>query len=154
LTSSDPAAIVPSSVTVAAGSTTAVFTVTTNYVAYWTGVRLTATYNGISKQADLTVIPSATISLVAVSLNPTTTKGGTTITGTVTLNTAAPTGGMPVEMWTSGIAAFVPFIVTVPAGSTTGTFTVATTPVSSSLQDTVVAFYNGTVKTAQVTVTP
>jgi hypothetical protein len=154
LTSSNPAATVPVSVTVAAGSTSAVFTVNTNNVAYWTGVQLTSTYNGVTKTADFTVRPAATVDLVAVSLNQTSVKGGTTLTGTVTLSAAAPPGGMPVELWTTGTCAFVPSIITVPAGSTTGTFSVATIVPSTTLQDTVTAFYNGTVKTVQLTVTP
>jgi hypothetical protein len=130
------------------------FTVTTNYVAYWTGVRLTGAYNGVDKHTDLTVIPSASLSLVSVSVDPTSIKGGTTVMGTVTLSTPAPAGGMPVEMWTTGAAAYVPFIVTVPAGFTTGTFAVQTVPVPSNTSDIVVAFYNGTIQTAPVTVTP
>jgi hypothetical protein len=50
--------------------------------------------------------------------------------------------------------AFVPADITIAAGSTTGTFTVTTNYTTSTLQDTVTAFYNGASKTANVTVTP
>jgi hypothetical protein len=154
LTSSDPAATVPVSVTVTAGNSSAVFSVSTNYVAYWTGVQLTSTYNGVSKTANFTVRPAAIAELTAISLNQTSVKGGTALTGTVTLSAAAPSGGLPVELWTTGTCAFVPSIITVPAGSTTGTFAAATIVPSTTLQDTVTAFYNGTIKTVQLTVTP
>ena len=44
--------------------------------------------------------------------------------------------------------------VTIPAGSKTATFTITTNYTASTLQDTVTAFYNGTSKTAGITVTP
>jgi hypothetical protein len=70
------------------------------------------------------------------------------------MNAEAPAGGIAVEVWTTGAAAYVPLIMTVPAGSTTGTFILTTAVVSSNVQDTVTAFYNGATKTANLTVTP
>jgi hypothetical protein len=72
----------------------------------------------------------------------------------VTLSTAAPAGGIVVALWTTGTVAFVPDEVTIAAGSKTGTFTITTNYTTSTLQDTVTAFYNGASKTASITVTP
>jgi hypothetical protein len=154
LSSNDPSATVPASVTIAAGSTTATFTVMTHSVAYTTPDTITATYNGVSKTASLTVAPLASVALASVSVNPTSVTTGTSLTGTVTLSAAAPAGGIAVELWTTGTVAFVPASVTVAAGSTTATFTVTTNYTTSTLQDTVTAFYNGASMTASVTVTP
>jgi hypothetical protein len=90
--------------------------------------------------------------LSAVSVNPTTVTGGQNATGTVTLTTAAPAGGLSVDLWTTGTAAFVPTNVNIPAGSTTGTFSITTIEAGSNLRDTVTAFYNGASKTANITV--
>ena len=96
--------------------------------------------------------PNAQVTLASVSVNPTSVKGGTSPTGTVTLAAPAPAGGVSVELWTNGTPAFVPVSVSIPAGSTTGTFSVTTT--TTSMQATITAFYNGMSKTATLTVTP
>jgi hypothetical protein len=154
LSSNDASATVPASVTVAAGSTTASFTVTTHSVAYWTSVTIAAGYNGATKTAALTVTPLASVALSSVSVNPASVTTGTSTTGTVTLSVAAPAGGIAIELWTTGTVAYVPATMTIAAGSTTGTFTVTTNYTTSTLQDTVTAYYNGATKTATVTVTP
>ena len=60
LSSSAAAAAVPSSVTVAAGATSATFTVTTSAVTASTPSTITASYGGGTKTATLTVTPSGT----------------------------------------------------------------------------------------------
>lgn len=154
LSSNKSSATVPSSVTVAAGSTAASFTITTQSVASTTSVTVTASYNGASKTAALTITPSANVLLSSVSANPTSVKNQTAATGTVTLSAPAPAGGIAVELWTTGTVAFVPAGITVAAGSTTATFTVTTNYTTSTLQDTITAFYNGASKTANITLTP
>lgn len=57
-------------------------------------------------------------------------------------------------MWTNGSPAFVPASVTIPAGATSGSFTVTTNWVTSPQQGTITAFRNGQTKTAAITVTP
>ncbi|MEJ7615400.1 MAG: hypothetical protein WKF30_00165 [Pyrinomonadaceae bacterium] len=60
LTSSNSAiAAVPASVTVAAGATSATFTITTNSVTAATSVSISASYGGITRTAPLTVNPQA-----------------------------------------------------------------------------------------------
>jgi hypothetical protein len=154
LSSSDTSATLPASVAVAAGRTTATFTVTTHSVAATTPVTLTSTYNGVSKTTALTITPLATVALSSVSVTPASVPSETSMTGTVTLSAPAPAGGIVVALWTTGTIAFVPESVTVPAGSTTGTFPVTTNDTSTTQQDTVTAFYNGFSKAASVTVTP
>jgi hypothetical protein len=154
LASNNAAATPPASVTIAAGSTTATFAIATKSVAYTTSVTLTATYTNVSKTAALTVTPAASVALASVSVSPTSVTTGSTSAGTVTLSAAAPTGGIVVELWTTGAIAYVPDSVTIAAGSTSGSFTITTNYTTASTNDTVTAFYNGTSKTASITVTP
>jgi hypothetical protein len=93
-------------------------------------------------------------SLSAVALNPSSVKGGSSSTGTVTLSGPASSGGAVVYLTSSASAATVPASVTVAAGATSATFTVNTTAVTTSTPATISATYAGATKTASVTVTP
>lgn len=64
--SNTSAATVPATVTVAAGATSANFTVTTQTVAASTPVTISATYSGVTKNTTLTVNPQATGDTVAI----------------------------------------------------------------------------------------
>jgi hypothetical protein len=75
-------------------------------------------------------------------------------TGTVTLTSAAPTGGAVVRLESSNVdAARVPSSVTVPAGATTATFTVTTPTVQTRVNVTITASYAGVERIATLTVT-
>lgn len=116
-------ALVPASVTIPAGSPSVSFDITTK-----------ATLNNLSvtiKSARGTNSATATLTLLApivtgLSLNPTTVVGGTSSTATVTLSGPAPTGGIAVFQSANSSSVMVPASVTVPAGSSSTTFTVAT----------------------------
>jgi plastocyanin len=97
------------------------------------------------------VIPPVVSSL---TLNPTTVTGGVqNSTGTVTLNGPAPAGGAQVALSSSNPSvASVPASVTVPAGATTVTFTVVTSVVVLSQDVTITASYNGSSRSATLTV--
>ena len=155
LSSSDTsAATVPSSVTVAAGATSATFTVSTSAVATSTTVTISASYAGITKSASLTVNPAPPPpTLSSLTLNPSTVIGGVqSSTGRVTLSAPAPTGGATVTLSSSSGAAGVPSSVFVPAGASSATFTVNTSIVLVSTSVTISASYNGTTRTATLTV--
>jgi hypothetical protein len=156
LTSNLPgSASVPASVTVAAGATSANFTVTTFPVATTT-VQLSARVVDTILFASLGVSPSAPASptLSSVTVSPTTVVGGISSTGTVTLSAAAPSGGAVVTLSSSNTAvAAVPSSVTVAAGSTSRTFTVTTLTVASSAPVTISGSF-GANRAATLTVTP
>jgi LmbE family N-acetylglucosaminyl deacetylase len=144
-------ASVPGSVTVAANATTATFQVTTNVVASNTPVTISATYNGTTQNANLNVSAAA---LTVVSVSPTSVRGGTPSTGTVTLSGPAGAGGAVILLSSNNpSAATVPATVTVPASSMTATFTVTTVPVLANTTATVSAVYGSTTRTAALTVT-
>src|SRR5713226_2498422 len=153
LSSNNAAASVPANgVTVPVGATSATFTVTTSAVATSTSVTISGSYGGGTQTATLTVIPPV---LSSLTLNPTSVIGGPLgpSTGTVTLNAPAPAGGAQVALSSSNpSAASVPPTVTIPAGTTSATFTVTTNPVIVSTTVTISGSYNGT-KTATLTIT-
>jgi hypothetical protein len=151
LSSNNAAVTVPASVTVAAGATTATFTVTTTAVASTASATISATFNGGTQTATLTVNPPGVSS---VTLNPTSVTGGTSSTGTVTLSSAAPTGGAVVTLSSNNAAATVPASVTVAANATTATFTVTTIAVGSPASATISGTYTGATQTATLTVNP
>jgi hypothetical protein len=150
--SNTSAAGVPTSVTVAPGTTTATFSVTTNGVATSTAVTISATYNG-AQNATLTVNPVNPAALSSVALSPSNPIGGATSTGTVTLTGAAPPSGIVVALTSNNITvATVPANVTVAAGATTATFTISTTPVAANTTASISATYNSVTKSANLTV--
>ena len=93
--------------------------------------------------------------LASVSLNPGTVTGGASSTGTVTLSSPAPTGGLSVNLSSSNASvATVPGSVTVGQNATTADFAVNTTSVASTTSVTVTATYLGTPRMATLTVNP
>jgi LmbE family N-acetylglucosaminyl deacetylase len=152
LTSSNTsAATVPASVTVPSGSLSAIFPVSTGGVGVSTPVTISGSYNG-TQQATLTVNPVAISSL---SLSPTMVAGSTaSSTGTITLNGPAPTGGAVVTLTSSNPSiATVGASTTIPAGTASGTFTVATSAVTTTTSVAISATFNGQ-QSATLLVTP
>ena len=100
-------------------------------------------------RSGATASPPQPAALSSLSLSPTGVTGGNSSTGTVTLTSAAPAGGASVALSSSNTAAAtVPASVTVPAGSTSATFTVSTSSVSSNTSSTISASYGGVSRTA------
>lgn len=159
LSSSNTAvASVPASVTVAAGASSASFSVATSAVGANTSVTLTGTYNGTSRTGTLTVTPvpppPPAASLNSLTLNPSSVTGGGTSQGSVTLTSAAPTGGAVVSLSSNAAAATVPASVTVAAGASSATFTATTASVTASTAATISAVLAGVTRTATLTVNP
>ena len=120
----------------AAGSTGASFSVTAQPVTAAGTATISAAAGGITRTAVLTVSPGAAGgtggAVASVTLSPTTVSSGTNATATVTLDGPAPAGGTAVGVSSNNVAAAtVPPNVTVPAGSTSTTFTVTSHPVAT-----------------------
>lgn len=156
LASDNGAAVVPGSVTVPAGATSATFTITTTAVSSATTANISGTYNGVTPPAAaLNINPPPPVTLSSVSVSPSTVVGGNQSTGTVTLSGPAPTNGITVTLTSSNVSvATVQPQVTVLANSSTATFPVNTVAVSSSTPVTITASYGGASPTAILTVTP
>jgi Putative Ig domain len=161
LTSSNTGAVtVPAILSVPAGATSASSSVATSAVTSTTTLVISATYNGITRTATMTVTapaPPPIVTLDTLSLSPASVEGGSTASATVTLTAPAPSGGAVVAFSSSNTAAVtVPATMTVPAGVNSRvvpTF-VSTSPVTSVTTSVVSATYNGVTRTATMTVTP
>ncbi len=147
---------VQGSVALAANAVSAQFPVSTSQVATMTQVNIDGTYGGGGASATLILMP---FQLVSVSVSPTTVVGGTVVTGTVTLNAPAPSGGVDVALSVSTTAlGNVPTMVTIHEGQVSAQFNVNTIPVGSlppappPLK--VNATYAGVTLTAELTVIP
>jgi hypothetical protein len=93
--------------------------------------------------------------LASLDVNPATIEGGNTSSGTAVLSTSAPEGGAVIALSSSNPAiASVPPSATAPAFSFTASFTIATAAVSATTAVTITASYNGSTRTATLTVTP
>ena len=138
LSSSNPAAAsVPGSVFVPAGAAFVNFSVTVNSVALTTPVFLTGAWNGVAQTSpELWVTGNtgqAAPLLSAFALSSSTVLGGTSLSATVTLTSAAPAGGTVVALSTLNSAMVqVPATVTVPAGATTANVPVSTVAQSAN----------------------
>jgi hypothetical protein len=162
LSSADPTvATVPASVTVPAGASSSTFAVATSSVSASQSVFISGTAGGVTQSAQLTVNPSTpppppppppAPAVSALGLNPSTVTGGAGSTGTVTLSSAAPAGGLVVNLTSNNTAASVPASVTVAAGATTATFSVTTTSVTATQAPVISATGGGATRTATLTV--
>lgn len=121
--SAQPGLSVPATVTVPAGSSSAMFNVGTSGVNETVVRTITGTLDGINAQAQLTVNP---VSDFTLALNPSSVNGGSNSTGTVTLNGQAGPGGRVIQLASNKLFATVPASVNVAAGQNSANFTVAT----------------------------
>lgn len=150
LSSANPAAVVPATVSVPANATGANFQVTTFVVSSITAGSITASYSGVTKTTSLSVQPAT---LSAFTLSPPSIVGGADSTGTVMLAGNAPVGGMVVALSSSKQAkAGVPASVTVPAGASSASFTIKTARVSRKALVTITAAYGGVIKNSALTI--
>ncbi len=91
--------------------------------------------------------------LLSLSISPSTVTAGQTSSGTITLVNPAPAGDAVVGLASSNTAiASVPTSISIPAGSTTGTFAVSTSAVTSDTVVNLFATYGLSTKSAVLTV--
>ncbi|MDR3689924.1 MAG: protease pro-enzyme activation domain-containing protein [Fimbriimonas sp.] len=147
LSSNNSAVSVPSSVVIAAGTTSGTFSVTTVGQSTAVSATIIATLGGASANATLTVNPAV---LTGVSVSPNPVTGGNASTGTVSLSGPAPPGGDVVTL--AATNATVPSTITIPAGTSSGTFAVTTKPVTSSVVATISATLGVVTKSSSLTV--
>jgi probable HAF family extracellular repeat protein len=113
-----------------------------------------------SKQWEpfLAILPSgggSAPSLSSLTLSPSSVPGGNPSTGTATLTSPAPAGGLVVTLASSNTAvATVPASVTVAAGAASANFAVTTVAVAASTNVTISATSGGVTKNAVLAVAP
>ncbi len=150
-TNNSAIAAVPAAVTVAAGTTTATFPVSTSAVTGDAAVTVSAALGSTPAQsAALTVQPLAVLSL---TLSPTSVAGGGSVIATITLNGPAPASGSPVTLSTTNTAlAPVPATVIVPAGAASTAFVIFTQAAAVSTAVTLTAQSGGATRSATLTI--
>ncbi len=141
------------------GQTSANFSITTSTVSSDTKVVISGSYGSpgsasTTRSEVLTVTAAARLALLSVS--PRTVQGGSSATGTVSLNGPAPSGGAAVTLASSsGVATFPGgSTVTVPFNQTSAMFAINTSAVTASQAATITATYLGTSRSASLTVVP
>lgn len=150
LESDDPAAVVPSSITVPAGQRSVDFDVVTSKVLTETYAYVTASLDEVSSDASITIKPQP---IVPVTLTlPANVIGGVSGTGSVTLSENAPVGGQVIELVSNNAALMVPLTITVPAGQKSAEFAFTSGVVTSDATAGVIAKANGGQTTAAITV--
>jgi hypothetical protein len=154
LQANDPTSVrIPASVTIAAGQNSADFTIQTTPPASDRAVTITATYRGASHSKTITVTSGFQVAISKLEIIPTTVRGGMSATGTVTLNQPAGFGGVRISLSSDNIlVAAVDVFALVPAGQTSVTFTIRTSPVASPRTANITAATGSTAKTVALTV--
>ena len=149
-------------VTVPAGATGANFAISTQPVPSQFNLNLFAESAGSpSQQALLVITPGGAAGVSAVAITPTDLVGGRPATGTVTLSSAAPSGGATVTLTksfsgagTGTVPITIPASVSVPAGQTTASFAIGTSSVTAATNVRISAAFNGTTTAADMTLFP
>ncbi|MGZ8497627.1 MAG: hypothetical protein ACXW5W_04310, partial [Candidatus Binatia bacterium] len=98
-------------------------------------------------------VPAAA-ALASLTVTPASATGGQSRTGTVTLTSAAPAGGIVVGLTSSVASAQLPTSVTIPANASTANFTVTTSAVSSLTAGNISASYNNVTKSVSISLLP
>lgn len=152
LTSSNTSRVtVPASVVVPAGAASANFSISTSPTLVNASSVITATTGAVSRTVFVAVVApvfqSATLASNSI-------KGGTSTTMTLTIGTPAPSGYTITLV--SGASSFVqlPSSFAVPAGNTTVNVPVLTSPVTSTVAISLVAYRGPYIKTMTLTLTP
>ena len=152
LSSSNASALkVPTSVTIAAGKTSATFTATSVPVTASSTVTITASADGTQKTGTVTVLPAA---LTSIAVSPTTVVSGNIAVATITLTGKAPTGGIEVSLSSNPAQAPIANRVVVPVGATSAKVNIVATQTTSPVAATLTASLDGVSKTTKLTVTP
>jgi hypothetical protein len=154
LASDSPAAIPPASASVAPGSASVSLGLATSAVGTNTPAAITATWQGVSVQGHVTLLPQQPPATIALNPPATVGQSGGSF-ATVTISAPASTDDtLQVTVSNPAVATMVPASVTIPAGSTTGGFSIFTAPVSAPTPVTISVSGGGGTQSAVLTVNP
>ena len=123
VTASDPSLVPTPTFRIVAGATTGTIGVATQAVPATIDATITVTIGSVSKTANVQI---RTPRVKSMLFSPAAVRGGspTVVTGTVNIDAPAPAGGAVVTLKSSNTSlATVPASVTIPAGTTSVTFT-------------------------------
>lgn len=151
ITSSDPS-VVPETVTIAAGYSYKSFSIKTKAVTSSVNVTITATYNTTAPTAGVTINP---IGVGSFKASPNPVVGGSSTTGTVTLQAPAAPGSITVTFASANTAVVpTPGNLVFTAGVKSKTLTIHTNHVTAKKTVKLSATANGITKSFTLTVNP
>jgi uncharacterized protein (TIGR03437 family) len=145
---------VPSVVTVPQGQASTTFNIPTPSTAAVQTATVTATASASTQTATLQIDPSTLAQLGSFTVGPASVQGGANLTGTIGLTQTAALGGVAVQLASDNAAAQPPASVTVQGNSTSSTFTIPTSVVTSPQTVDITASLGSNSQTATVTVVP
>ena len=137
-------------VTVLEGQSSASFPLQTLAVAAPTAVTISASWNSVAQTATVNLV--APYTLASIALTPTSQYGTFSAQGTVTLSGPADSTATVSLTSSNPAVASVPLSITVPAGATSASFTIALQPVAANTPVTISASLGGATQAAQLTV--
>jgi len=133
--------------------------ITGSYDSRWNNDILNPAFGNLTAN-DFEVIqlgynPAASeVALSAVTVTPSSAAGGLSRTGTVTLTSTAPAGGVVVNLASSIATAQVPASITIPGNASSANFTVTTSSVYTVMAGSISATYKGVTKSATISLLP
>ena len=153
LKSSSPSLVVPSSVKVANGATSASFMVRHLQVATTQTVTVTATFGGVAKTTTIVLNP---FEITGITLSPSSVLGGASSMGVLTLNAApgSQTGALSIKLSSASKSITFPASSSVEVGATTAKFTVTSKPVGSLTAAVLMATHDNSSQSAALTIQP
>ena len=115
--------------------------------------RMDTTLSSVDYQVDVDFGAVLYPLLSQLNISPSSVVAGNTTTGTVTIDQAAPAGGVTVNLQSSNTSwATPPLTVTIPEGQSSETFTITTYPVTGNSVVTITAILNEVYVSANLTV--
>jgi len=93
------------------------------------------------------------VTLSGISLNPSAVRGGNRTQATVSLTGPAPSGGATISISSSAAQANPPDVVPIGTGSTSSTFSIPTSAVTSTVNAVITASYGGVTQNATLMIT-
>ncbi len=145
---------VPATVMIGPGQTSVRFNVTTSAVSAPNIATLNAVLNSVFLSASVTLQAPPTSSLEALTISPSIVRGGLAATGTVTLTSSAPTGGLVVNLSSDDLSiANVPANVLILEGDLQASFQILTAEVTAPKPLLIWAKSGDQIRTAPLTVT-
>ena len=132
---------VPANVTVPAGANSTQFTISTSPVSATSRATITAISGLVQMNRVVTVNPAT---FQSFSVSPLEVLGSVSSTGTVTLSSPAPSGGVPIAIKSNKSFATPPATVTIPAGYSSATFSIPTVAVGATGTATITATFGST----------
>jgi uncharacterized protein (TIGR03437 family) len=142
-------AVINVTMTSSAGTTPIGLTNLAGATAAGSPISVTGTGGTITLPAPLVLAPT----LAGLSCNPASLSSGASSICTAALSEPASSAGVTVNLSSSTGALPVPASVTVPSGSTTGSFTATAGTISAAQTAVVTASYNGSSQTASISLT-